>query len=152
MRNKDVEDFLVSALHYCSMIENFESLNEHKKLRNLHISLLDMYAKAFGLPEVEPQNDKVSSFDIPVPKVSFGQFEYYWEVFEPYNLEEPVGASLTDDILDIYKNVKEGIHLYEKNELVDAVWHWRFNFETHWGSHAVDAIRALHSAIYHDIH
>jgi hypothetical protein len=101
-----------------------------------------------GLPEVEPHNERISTFDIPVPQVNFGQFDYYWEVFDPYHLEEPVGASLTDDILDIYKDVKKGILIYENNEHVEAVWHWRFDFETHWGSHAVDAIRALHSANY----
>jgi hypothetical protein len=90
----------------------------------------------------------VSTFDNPVPKVKFGQFDCYWEVFDPYNLEEPVVASLTDDVLDIYKEVKKGILLYELNEQVEAVWHWRFSFETHWGSHAVGAIRALHSAIF----
>jgi hypothetical protein len=152
MKNKEVEDFLISASQYCSMIENFESCNENNKIRNLLISLLDMYAKAFGIPEVEPQDDKVSTLDISVPKVNFGQFDYYWEVFDPYHLEEPVSGSLTDDIVDIYKDVKEGLLLYERNEQVEAVWLWRFKFETHWGSHAVDAIRALHSAKNDAIH
>jgi hypothetical protein len=152
MKNKEVEDFLISASQYCSMIENFESYNENNKIRNLLISLLDMYAKAFGIPEVEPQDDKVSTLDISVPKVNFGQFDYYWEVFDPYHLEEPVSGILTDDIVDIYKDVKEGILLYERNKQVEAVWLWRFKFETHWGSHAVDAIRALHSAKNDAIH
>jgi hypothetical protein len=50
------------------------------------------------------------------PQVNFGQFDYYWEVFDPYHLEKPVGASLKDDIEDIYKDVKKGILLYENNE------------------------------------
>jgi hypothetical protein len=59
-----------------------------------------------------------------------------------------VEASLSDDILDIYKDVKKGILLYEKNEHIEAIWEWKFCFEIHWGSHAVDEIRALHSAIF----
>ncbi|MBD1382415.1 hypothetical protein IC621_19545 [Bacillus sp. IB182487] len=29
-------------------------------------------------------------------------------MFEPYTFEEPVRGSLTDDFLDIYKDLKEG--------------------------------------------
>ncbi|MBT2659203.1 DUF5063 domain-containing protein [Bacillus sp. ISL-18] len=36
--------------------------------------------------------------------------------------------------------------LYERNEHIEATWEWKFSFDIHWGSHAVDAIRALHSA------
>lgn len=148
MENKDVKDFLNSATQFCSMIENIDSCNDSKKLTSLLISLLDLYAKALGLPEIEQENDTLSTFDIHVPKVTFGQFDYYWEVFDPYELKEPMGASLTDDVLDIYKEVKKGLLLYEQNVEVEAVWQWKFSFETHWGSHTVDAIRALHSAIY----
>jgi hypothetical protein len=56
-----------------------------------------------------------------------------------------VGASLADDILDIYKDVKNGIILYEKNDHIEAVSEWKSSFDIHWGNHAVDAIRALHS-------
>ncbi|WP_224768136.1 DUF5063 domain-containing protein [Metabacillus idriensis] len=57
-------------------------------------------------------------------------------------------GSLSDDILDIYKEVKRGIHLYEKDEYIGAISEWKINFEIHWGSHAVVAIRVLHSAIF----
>jgi hypothetical protein len=105
-----------------------------------------LYSKAIFLPDVEPGNDDVTDLNIVVPLVNFGEYDTYWEVFNPYHLEEPVGASLSDDILDIYKDAKKGILLYEKNEHIEGIWEWKFGFEIHWGSHAVDAIRALHSA------
>ncbi len=30
----------------------------------------------------------------------------------------------------------------------DVVWTWRFDFESHWSKHAVEAIRALQSFFY----
>ncbi len=146
MKSKVVEDFFHSAVHYCSIIENFDSNQVHKNLKALLVALIDLYSKALYLPEVEPENDEVTDSDISVPQINFNQYELYWEVFNPYVLEEPVGASLSDDILDIYKDLKKGIHLFEKNEHIEAIWIWKFEFEIHWGSHAVDAIRALHSA------
>lgn len=133
-------------MNYCSIIESFESNQEHNKLKTLLVSLIDLYSKALYLPEVESENDEVTDFDISVPKINFNQYDYYWEVFNPYHLDEPVGGSLSDDILDIYKDVKKGILLYEKNEHIEAIWEWKLGFEIHWGSHAVNAIRALHSA------
>jgi hypothetical protein len=114
--------------------------------KHLLTSLLDLYSKALYLPEVEPESDEVSCIDLSVPQIHFDQYHHYWEVFNPYHLEEPVGTSLSDDILDIYKEIKRGILLYEKNEHIESIWEWKFSFEIHWGSHAADAISALHSA------
>ncbi|MBT2658888.1 DUF5063 domain-containing protein [Bacillus sp. ISL-18] len=51
----------------------------------------------------------------------------------------------------MYKDVKEGIILYQKNYYNEAVWGWKFSFESHWGSHAVDAMRAVNSVNIGDI-
>lgn len=146
MKSKAAEDFFHSAVHYCNLIELFNTADEINKLNKLLASLSDLYSKALYLPEVESENIETVSFDLDLPQVNFEQYEIYWEIFEPYHLEEPVCGSLTDDILDIYKDVKEGILLYERNEHLEAIWHWKFHFEAHWGRHVVDAIRALHSA------
>jgi hypothetical protein len=148
MKNKVVDDFFQSAVHYSSLIEDFDSNHIHSKMKTLLLSLLDLYSKALTLtlPEVEPRDHELTDLNIVVPQINFGEYDFYWEVFNPYELEAPVGASLSDDILDIYKDVKKGILLYEKNKHIEAIWEWKFGFEIHWGSHAVDAIRALHSA------
>ncbi|MGG0179118.1 DUF5063 domain-containing protein [Gottfriedia acidiceleris] len=147
MVNKEINEFYLSALNYCKKIENFNSNKETNKFNNLLASLLDLYSKALYLPEVEAEDTEVAILDFAIPKLNFGQNEYYWDVFEPYQLEEPVCGcgSLSDDILDIYKDVKEGNLLYDQNEQLEAIWHWKFDFHAHWGRHAVNAIRALHS-------
>jgi hypothetical protein len=116
------------------------------KLKNLFISLLDLYSKALYHPDVELEYDGFSDIVISVPPINFDEYDLYWEVFNPYHIEEPVGVSLFDDILEIFREVKRGLILYQKNELIDVLWNWKFNFEIYWGSHTVDAIHALHSA------
>lgn len=145
MKNKEVDEFFVSALNYCNIVENLNSNNGNNKIKNLLVSLLDLYSKALYLPDVEPEEDEVSDIELSVPQIISDEYNHYWKVFNPYHLDAPVGASLSDDILDIYKDVKRGIILYEKNEYAEAIWEWKFNFEIHWGSHAIDGIRALHS-------
>jgi len=74
----------------------------------------------------------------------------YWEIYDPYEDEKPVCGSLADDFADIYRDLTAGIVLYQRasrESVQEAVWQWKFGFETHWGRHAVDSLRALHCVI-----
>lgn len=150
MKNQAGIEFLQSAQRYCSLIDTFDSKPINENLMSLLISLLDLYTKAIHLPDIESESEEAVDVFLTVPQINLGQYNDYWEVFNPYQLEEPVRTSLTDDILDIYKDVKQGIILYEKNDISEAIWEWKFTFTIHWGSHSVDAIRVLHSAIRDD--
>lgn len=75
-------------------------------------------------PEVEAddavaQPDAVPLADWP----GMGEVDGYWEVFDPYEDDKPVRASLSDDLRDVYRDVRAG------------------------GDHAIDALRALHRAV-----
>jgi hypothetical protein len=70
---------------------------------------------------------------------------YGW-IFDPLVVppEEPVVASVADDIADIYRDVVTGLRLDQLGRRTEAVWHWSFYLSRHWGLHATGAIRALH--------
>ncbi len=72
--------------------------------------------------------------------------DFYGEVFDPLPVpaEEPVVASLTDDIADIYRNVVTGLKHYQAGRREEALWQWTFSLQSHWGEHVTGAIRALH--------
>lgn len=133
-------EFYSIAIKYCSLIETtskFEILN----FRELLLLLSDIYNKALLLPNVEPTEE----FETEVERilVSFGDFDIYWEVHNPYECEEPVCGSLSDDFGDIYQELKTGVILYENGLINDAVWNWKWSFDNHWSYHLTDAIRAL---------
>lgn len=116
MKNNVVDAFIQSADKYCNTIDNFESSQDDIKLKTLLRSLTDLYSKALYLPEVETEMTQESDVEVPFPKINFKKYDHYWEVYNPYHLNEPIGASLSDDILDIYKEVKKGLVLYEKKQ------------------------------------
>jgi hypothetical protein len=101
---------------------------------------------ALSLPSVEPTDGAKPprSCDPPSNWQGFEEFESYWEVFDPYKLDQPVAGSLSDDLLDVYRDVRRGLALWESPHDAAAIWEWRFSLESHWGDHAVDALRALH--------
>ena len=106
MNNKVVEDFFHSAVRFCSIIEKFDPNKVDNNFEVILVALLDLYSKALYLPEVELEKEKVTDIEIPVPEINFGQYDKYWEVFDPYEFEEPLVTSLWNDILDIYEDVK----------------------------------------------
>lgn len=77
----------------------------------------------------------------------FGASNYYREVFDPYEAPEEaeVTGSLTDDVADIYHDIRAGLMKWDRGESGEALWEWRFHLEIHWGEHATGALRALHA-------
>lgn len=54
-------------------------------------------------------------------------------------------SAISDDLGDIWRDLREGVDLYRLGYISAAAWHWRFHFLLHWGRHAVSAISALHA-------
>lgn len=74
--------------------------------------------------------------------------DYYWCVFEPFEPEKPdsIVGSISDDLADIWRDLRADLTEIDSGKatsITDAVWHWRFSFETHWAQHAAGAIVAL---------
>lgn len=73
-----------------------------------------------------------------------GDADYYRLIFDPYQADPPVTASLADDVADIYRDLRGGFALLEPGGMRDgAVWEWRFGFDSHWGRHAAHALYAV---------
>lgn len=146
---RPVAAFVRQAYDLCAFIEAAESFGLPERLQRARQELLALYAAGADLPHVEPVGTGTSP-RVPLPEnwCGFEGFDLYWEVFDPYDHEdhEPVVGSLSDDLLDVYRDIRGGLWSWEKNATANAIWEWRFSFESHWGDHAVDALRALHRA------
>ncbi len=51
-----------------------------------------------------------------------------------------------DDLMDTYKDVKIGSLLMAEGRVEEAIWHWFFMHQVHWGKHAVGALAALQAS------
>jgi len=57
-------------------------------------------------------------------------------------------GSLLDDLSDIWWDLKPGLYALDngsEEQAADVFWDWKESFRTHWGRHAIDALRALHA-------
>lgn len=144
-----VRAFADHARCFCQFVASQTGNSDQSALRELAQLIGAVYVHGLGLPDVED----TSTRDVaPVEALGWAMptpVDVYWEMFDPYELTEPVAGSLSDDVRDIYADLMRGLWLYDQPDVrwQAAVWEWRFNMAIHWGSHAVDALRALQSAM-----
>jgi hypothetical protein len=73
-----------------------------------------------------------------------GTLDEYWDVFDPTRKEHPIKCSISQDLADIYMDLRDAVKLQESGaETDDICWQWRFDFLSHWSRHAASALKAL---------
>lgn len=144
---RDAARFASEAMAFCDFVERAHEVELVPRLALARDRLLSLYAAACTLPEVFADGSDVELADLP-SWPGFGDREHYAETLEPYDLgTTALGiGDLSDDLLEVYREVKSGLLLWERSEVAAAIWTWRDGFQIHWGVHATSALRALHWA------
>ena|SRR4028119_194769 len=144
-----VEAFAEIAQRYCSWAESpsGEFCDEMQMARKF---LVELHQAVIDLPDLGPGGDTEDAISADEWKSVCSRFQKqpvygYWDVFNPLKEEAPVFNTHSHDLSDIYRDLKEGLLLYARGQVVEAVWEWRFNFEIHWGAHLTGAQRAIHA-------
>jgi hypothetical protein len=158
--------FASVAEEYCSAIESAPNLDRTELLVQVYGILPRLISEAITLPNVELNDDESQEEEsrkwqararlrlsdaqfgqlYETLKVKLGDLNLYWEVWDPTKDNEAIHGSLADDFADIYRDLKEGLNLSETHQALpeDNIWHWRLHYYSHWGKHAIDALRTIH--------
>jgi Domain of unknown function (DUF5063) len=172
--------FVEAAQSFCGLLEAKSHLSKQQFLREVLTGTVMLHSAGLQLPQVEPdagfkplgewfekhkglpigeqikQNPRVQEHSRLKQMIreniilSLGGELSYRKIFEPFQDHESVTTTISDDLEDIYCDVKEGLLAMKGSEGVSAsiVWEWKFGLESHWGRHAVSAISALHSLFF----
>jgi hypothetical protein len=154
----DIARFRDVAADYLACIDAAGDQGADRTMRTAAAILGGLYAAAINLPQVEHEVDDVSDGTEPGDAWEAlyrrlgdaGVGTYYWQL-DPFLGDRPgeegVG-DLADDLADIYLDLRRGFAILDAGASInDAVWDWRFSFESHWGQHAVDALRVIHALL-----
>ena len=146
----EVIDFVKSANVFCELVYSFRDLKRSKVLFELQEVLPRLYLYALALPKLEPfyedGNEKFvteEEYD-DLKTLLAAKFAY----LDDY---PPIVSYLSEDISDIYQDLKDFISLYRlgNNEIMnDAIWEIKLNFERYWGQTLVNALRYIHQTLY----
>lgn len=160
--SRNTVEFVTVAAEYCAYIER---TNEHdrKEFVDTLLKLLPLlYIKAQMLPGEERINDedledfvtedsyevlRMTIFDLLADKDS------YLDVFvaDMKYSDTPVTKSISEDLSDIYQDIKNFICLFQLgiNETMhDAIIECNEHFRQYWGQTLVNTMRALHDIRY----
>ena|ERR1700733_5230454 len=155
-----VEIFRQSAESFCTLVEEPRSEPKQGALEALLVALSEIYYLGLLLPQIEPSMNYWPLDDIAEREADvrttlsalIGREDLYWLVSNPQSTppKEPVGGMLSADLSEIWGDLKGGLltlERYGEAALDDVHWDWRFSLKSHWGSHAVSALAALHSLV-----
>lgn len=160
--SKDSIEFVTVAVQYCAFLENTETVTESDFTDKLTKLLPLLYLKASLIPETDTVNDEE-------PEITVTEEDYHYISSKLYNIfskndtylevflqdmkysETPISASISEDLADIYQDLKNFITIFERGiteNMNDALYVCNENFKTYWGQKLVNVLRALHSLKY----
>lgn len=157
-----VVEFVTVAVRFCAYLENLGSESKREFSSTTAKLLPLLYIKATLLPENEPILDEEvetyvdeETYALISDKVAavLKDSDTYLEVFmqDMKYSETPISAFISEDLADIYQDVKDFACVYETGmteNMNDALYTCNEHFKTYWGQKLVNVMRALHSLCY----
>lgn len=166
----DVERFARVAERYCGIVDAAAHLEKEQILLQVYRILPELISEAILLRDTDPferekedtQDDHLSPAapDMSIShkewqdlyhvlQKKLGDTDTYWTVFDPTKDQDVVCGSLSDDIADIYRDLKKGLVEIRESAATPnlVIWDWRESFYNHWGDHATSALRTIHALL-----
>jgi hypothetical protein len=152
-----IHRFARSAEAFCAFMESQEPFADKAFVEGCAAALAALYHDVLALPdqwdETCQESDQISVDSAQVRTKIHAHLQRrdsYSGYFDPYDETSGRFPLLSDDLGDVYEDVRSGLESYRQNTqctIQDAVFDWKFGFETHWGRHLVSALTALHAII-----
>lgn len=160
--SKDTVEFTTVAVQYCFLLESFEEASMNDLTDKLLKILPLLYLKASLVPAADMETDDEQEVTVTEENYDyilhrlyavFGKDDTYLEVFmqDMKYSETPISASVSEDLTDIYQDLKNYITIYERGieeNMNDALVICTDNFKAYWGQKLVNVMRALHQLKY----
>jgi hypothetical protein len=159
--HKEVVEFAAVAKSFCDLVERVEEEEKRPILAKLQKFLPLIYLKGSLLPVCE--SDEMGAIEEAVREEDYATLhdatrrlmagdDEYLEVFdeEMRYSEAPVVASISENVCDIYQDLKNFISSYQygiPEVMQEALWQLNANFERYWGKSCASVLRAVHAAM-----
>ena len=157
-----VRTYLEASDRFSTVVRNGPTQTMGSFLRELESVLADLYAAGSRLPELKPDTSELPQSSLQTDRnrelqaslaQMFGRFDPYRAIFDPTDPEdnEPVQYLLSLDLIEVLEDQEYARNLLESGRHIspnDVVWQLRFGFTSHWGRHAIVALRVINSLLY----
>lgn len=163
--SKNAVEFVAVANEYCNLIETVATYKPQTLLDFLRKLLPLLYFKVSTLPPMEKISDDelekyVSELEynalLTKWLLKLGEYDLYHEVIDPEIQfgTETVTASISENLLDIYQDMKDFLTSYSfgnEEVMYDSLAVCLEHFRDFWGQRLVNVLRALHQLCFSDV-
>ena len=159
--SKSVIEMATVANEFCYFFETLEKKDKETILDFTQRILPLLYLKGTLLPEVTPNNPEANERFVTEEqweriftelRDKFGKDDEFWVIDPQYiNETEPLKASLSENIADIYQDMKDFLTLLQKNTLAareNAISECSILLGNHWGYRVGNIFSRIHHLIY----
>ena len=160
--SQNVSEFVTVAGEYCLFVENALRFKKKDFLDKTRKILPLLYLKGSLLPRLESIYDEGNEKFVTEEDWDFiqqsvrkklGYHDEYTDIYDSLTHEQldPSTASISDNLADIYQDLKNFITLYNigtEEIMNDALWECQLNFEEFWGQKLVSALKAIHAVYF----
>ena len=159
--SKPILELVTVANEYCYYLDNAENKTKTGILEFMNRILPLLYLKGSLIPDIEVQNPDANERFVTqeqwehlfnLLREKFEKKDEFWIIDPLYiNDTEPLKASLSENLADIYQDMKDLIMLFQKNTLAarqNAIADIKQLFGTHWGY----SIGNIFNRIHHLLH
>ncbi len=161
---KPVLETVAVAQEFCNYLDSCEANSVKGIIEFMHRILPLLYLKGTFLPGVEVEYPEANERFVTqeqweniftMLRDKFGRDDEYWIINpELLNENEPVKASMAENIADLYQDMKDFVLLFKKNTHAsrqNATEACRLLFQTHWGMRIGNLLPKIHYFLYDGI-
>jgi len=158
---KPILEMITVANEYCHFLENIEKRSTSSILEFVNRIAPLLYLKGSLLPEIEVDNPELNEKFVTAEdweiifnslRGKFGKDDEFWMIDPQYvNENEPLKASLSENLADIYQDMKDLLLLFQKNTFAarqNAISDCALTFSNHWGYKVSNIMTKVHHMLY----
>jgi Domain of unknown function (DUF5063) len=148
-----IHRFRAAAQNFMKIVDSAPHLEREAFLVSVGRALAELYSVALQLPVIDPDTAEMNETPFPTEawadllhslREKLGPLDMYWELFDSTKKEDLVQGTLSGDLSEIYFDLKHDLHLDRTGiGRADFVWKLRFSFLSHWGRHALEALKTM---------
>ena len=159
-----VIDLLKVANEYCIFLENAENLTKEEITNFIQRIIPLLYLKGTLLPVIHVDDNEPSERFVTQEEWErmfstlrelFLNTDEYWSLnYNSPDQSDPIKASFSENLVDIYQDLKDFLILYQKpsrSSKQNAAKDCKYFFETHWGEKALNLLQWVHFLNYKEV-
>lgn len=161
---KNVLEMITVAHEFCLFIEAIEDYTKEDLLQYLQKICPLLYLKGTLLPRISVLNEDANerfvteeqweTIFLNLRKKLSPDDEYRYIDTKLSPDHDPINASVSDNLADVYQDLKDFVILYQKasrDAKENAVSECKILFESHWGTKILNVQRIIHNLLYKNI-